>query len=248
MTGRPGPSQTIRETKQTDPDEYDSGTVRHLQKQHKTNDQPLFLRTFARQAVPSSPVRMAEASHPEGDAPNEPSSCMVSASASVQATSAAAPVNASPKTPRKTPAKKECSSSKLTPAKCAPQKKKKKKIVRPEGFGGAVGRADECKVCQSERDEDQIGGTCRYCLLACRKQFNHQRITAIVACPENKELLIKDSLALRPKKAKKPRKRGTEDMLELVSEQLGKVMPCLDNILLRLDRLEAAGATKAKGK
>jgi hypothetical protein len=134
-----------------------------------------------------------------------------------------------------------------TPTKVAAKTKDKKKAILPGNFGGAVEKFDQCKVCGSARDSDQVGGTCHWCLRSCRQLFHHQRIAEIMPCPKDLEAVKSKSLAARPKEKRRV-KRGQDDLLATVAEQLGQVMPCLDNILQRLDRLEGANPKRSKAK
>lgn len=143
-----------------------------------------------------------------------------------------------------TPSKKHTEHPQSTPVKIA---KKKVKVVA-QGCGGSVTKIDEFNVCQSERDEHFIGGTCCYCMKACRKLFQHQCIAKILPCPKSMGEVKGQSLALRPKKAGKAAKRKTEDLLETVANTLGELKPRLDDILQRLQRLEEANAKKRRSK
>ena len=147
-----------------------------------------------------------------------------------------------------TPVKRPAAECVKTPAKTKTKKQKKdpSKPV-PDGFGGVVAKSDHCKVCHRERDSDHIGGTCRYCLLACRKIFHHQRVAEIMSCEAKMAQLKEKSKVLRPKE-KHAAARCSNQMFEQILLKLDAVMPRLENIDGRLNSLEEAQARGGKGK
>ena len=172
---------------------------------------------------------------------------------SPESSSSKALVNASKSTPSAkssstTPSKKHSKHPQSTPVKII-QKKKGKDLTKPtpEGFGGSTSKVNSCKVCESERDDNFIGGTCCYCLKACRQLFEHQSISKILPCSKSMGEVKGQSLALRPKKAGQA-KRTKDDLLETVVSTLGDLKPRLDDILQRLQRLEEANSKKQKSK
>ena len=145
-----------------------------------------------------------------------------------------------------TPIKRPAAQCVTTPAKTKTKKQKKDQIKPvPDGFGGLVAKSDHCKVCYRERDSDQIGGTCRYCLLACRKIFHHQRVAEIMSCEAKMAQLKEKSKVLRPKE-KHVAARCSNQMFEQILLKLDAVMPRLENIDGRLQSLEEARVGKGK--
>lgn len=115
------------------------------------------------------------------------------------------------------------------------------KRSRPDGFGGVCGRARACRVCEKTRLENQRGGCCDFCLLACRKLYQHQRISEVVAENKALEAVKLKSLELGAAAAANPPqpkhdRQGVAELVKVV-KQLVVLVPRLDE---RLAKLEAS--------
>lgn len=116
------------------------------------------------------------------------------------------------------------------------------KKQRPSGFGGKCGKVDGCKVCGHARDQSQRGSSCDYCLLACRRLFQHQRLSEVLDCASTTAQLKGVSAELRQEAAEKPvpgpSPREVKQLVQQVKE-LVAFLPRIEGLVSRVEKLEA---------
>ena len=134
-------------------------------------------------------------------------------------------------TPKKS-CKRKVPEDELTPEKEADPSKKPFK--RPDGFGGRVNKTDECSCCGLPRSSRQRSGVCERCLLKCRQDFKHQRISEVIADPELKAAFRAAALEAQEK--------ATRSGSDSESQRLKRLEALADRFESLMDRFEASFA------
>lgn len=153
-------------------------------------------------------------------------------SKSAVASERSSPCSSQLKTP--TPTKRKAPSGANTP------EEKPAKDLKKTGFGGTTEKTLVCKMCSRQREHEQKGSVCQFCVLACRQLFSHQRLTEIADCERSRGALLEKSKELCETASREETvARDPKQQAKLIREirSLVSLLPRFEEALSRLERL-----------